>query len=87
MSFKATKPPLPRHLNHISSYDIAHPPAHVAMSDPTDKKPVADQAEDDAWFPSPYSLTQYVPPKTDFDGADYPNAYTGGKWKVLLIAT
>jgi len=57
------------------------------MSDSSDRKPVADQAEDDAWFPSPYSLTQYVPPKTDFDGANYPNRYTGGKWKVLLIAT
>jgi molecular chaperone Hsp31 and glyoxalase 3 len=53
-----------------------------------DRKPVADQAEDDAWFPSPYSLTQYVAPKTDFDGADYSSKkYTGGKWKVLLIAT
>lgn len=53
----------------------------------SDRKPVADQAEADAWFPSPYSLTQYVPPKTDFDGADYPNAYKGGKWRILLIAT
>lgn len=53
----------------------------------SDRNPAADQAEDDAWFPSPYSLSQYVPPKTDFDGASYPNAYKGGKWKVLLIAT
>jgi D-lactate dehydratase / protein deglycase len=57
------------------------------MSDNSDRKPVADQAEADAWFPSPYSLTQYVPPKTDFDGAEYPNAYKGGKWRILLIAT
>jgi len=57
------------------------------MSNSSDRKPAADQAEDDAWFPSPYSLTQYVPPKTDFDGAHYPNPYTGGKWKVLMIAT
>lgn len=57
------------------------------MSDTSDRKPVADQAESDAWFPSPFSLTQYVPPKTDFDGADYPNAYKGGKWRILLIAT
>lgn len=57
------------------------------MSNDSDRKPVADQAEDDAWFPSPYSLTQYVPPKTDFDGADYPNAYKGGKWRILLVAT
>lgn len=59
----------------------------TTMSNSSDRKPVADQAEDDAWFPSPYSLTQYVAPKTDFDGANYPNRYTGGKWKVLLIAT
>ncbi|MCO5566070.1 hypothetical protein L7F22_019746 [Adiantum nelumboides] len=51
-----------------------------------DRKPVADQAEDDAWFPSPFSLTQYVPKKTDFDGANY-TKYKGGKWKILLIAT
>lgn len=57
------------------------------MADSSDRKPVPDQAEADAFFPSPFSLTQYVPPKTDFDGADYPNRYTGGKWKVLLIAT
>ena len=53
----------------------------------TDRSPVPDQAEADAWFPSPYSLTQYTSPKSDFGGAHYPNAYTGGKWKVLLIAT
>lgn len=52
-----------------------------------DRAPVADQAEFNAYFPSPFSLTQYVGPKTDFDGADYPNAYKGGKWKVLLIGT
>lgn len=57
------------------------------MAQNADRKPVADQAEDDAWFPSPFSLTQYVPPKTDFDGANYPNAYKGGKWKVLVIAS
>lgn len=56
------------------------------MSNSSDRAPVRDQAEDDAWFPSPYSLTQYVSSKTDFDGADY-NAYKGGKWKVLMIAT
>ena len=57
------------------------------MSRTFERKPVADQAEADAWFPSPFSLTQYVPPKTDFDGANYPNAYKGGKWKILLVAT
>ncbi|KIY03481.1 uncharacterized protein Z520_00172 [Fonsecaea multimorphosa CBS 102226] len=57
------------------------------MSNPSDRNPVPDQAESDAWFPSPFSLTQYVPSKTDFDGADYPNAYKGGRWKIILIAT
>jgi len=57
------------------------------MSNSLDRAPVLDQAEADAWFPSPYSLTQYTAPKTDFDGANYANTYKGGKWKVLLIAT
>lgn len=57
------------------------------MSNDSDRKPVADDAEADAYFPSSFSLTQYVAPKTDFDGAYYPNAQKGGKWKVLLIAT
>lgn len=57
------------------------------MPNTSDHKPVQDQAESDAWFPSPFSLTKYTADKTDFDGADYPSAYKGGKWKVLLIAT
>ncbi|KAK1723192.1 hypothetical protein CaCOL14_001094 [Colletotrichum acutatum] len=57
------------------------------MSNASDRAPVRDRAEADAWFPSPFSLTKYTSPKTDFDGADYPNAYNGGRWKVLLIAT
>lgn len=57
------------------------------MAPSSDRAPARDQAEADAWFPSPYSLTQYVSSKTDFDGANYPNAYKGGKWKILLIAT
>lgn len=52
-----------------------------------DKKSAVDPAEFNAFFPSPFSLTQYVTAKTDFDGAEYPNKYTGGKWKILLIAT
>lgn len=57
------------------------------MFNTSDRKPVPDQAEADAWFPSPFSLTQYVTSKTDFNGAEYPNAYKEGKWRVLMIAT
>ncbi len=59
------------------------------MSSPQqeDRNPAVDAAEENAFFPSPYSLSQYTAPKTDFDGAAYPNAYKGGKWKVLMIAT
>lgn len=51
------------------------------------KEPSPDRAEYEAYFPSPYSLSQYVPPKSDFTGADYPDAYTGGRWKVLVVCT
>lgn len=39
------------------------------------------------FFPSRYSLTQYTRPTTDFDGFKFDQAYTGGKYKVLMIAT
>jgi len=51
------------------------------------KAPVPDRAEENAFFPSPYSLSLYTAPKTDFDGTVYPQPYTGKKWKVLMVAT
>ncbi|MFD0116895.1 glyoxalase III HchA [Streptomyces sp. NPDC058320] len=50
------------------------------------RAPTPDPAEDNAFFPSPYSLSQYTAPKTNFDGVQHKGAYTGGKWKVLMIA-
>lgn len=52
-----------------------------------DRNPAPDQAEDNAFFPSPYSLTQYTSNKTDFDGLATEEKYTGGRWKILTIAT
>ena len=51
------------------------------------KKPVADRAEHNAFFPSDYSLKQYTSKVTDFDGFKFDKAYNGGKYKVLMIAT
>lgn len=50
-----------------------------------DKRPTPDPAEDNAFFPSPYSLSQFTSPKSNLSGADYPSAYKGGSWKVLMI--
>ncbi|MES1926569.1 glyoxalase III HchA [Salinisphaera sp. T31B1] len=50
-----------------------------------DTRPTPDPAEHNAFFPSPYSLSQFTTPKSDLDGADYPNPYTGGRLKVLMI--
>jgi D-lactate dehydratase / protein deglycase len=55
-------------------------------ADDLSKDPTPDQAEDNAFFPSPYSLSQYTRPKTDFDGVEHEGAYTEGRWKVLMIA-
>lgn len=49
-----------------------------------DKRPTRDPAEDNAFFPSPYSLSQFTAPKSNLSGADYPNPYKGGK-KILMI--
>lgn len=48
------------------------------------KKPQPDPAEENAFFPSSYSLGQFTSPKSDLSGADYPTRYQGGK-KVLMI--
>ena len=50
------------------------------------KKPVPDRAEYNAFFPSEFSLNAYVAPKTDFNGVQFSQADTGGKYKVLMIA-
>ncbi|GAB7563468.1 protein deglycase HchA [Methylobacillus methanolivorans] len=50
-----------------------------------DKRPTPDPAEDNAFFPSPYSLSQFTAPKSDLSGAEYPQPYTGGRWKILVI--
>lgn len=51
-----------------------------------DKNPKPDPAEDNAFFPSPYSLSQFTSPKSNLSGADYPDPYAGGRWKILVIA-
>jgi len=50
-----------------------------------DMRPTPDPAEDNAFFPSPYSLSQFTAPVSDLSGADYPDAYSGGRWKILVI--
>ncbi|AIF48131.1 glyoxalase III HchA [Dyella japonica] len=52
-----------------------------------DRTPTPDPAENNAYFPSPYSLHTYTAPKSDLSDANYPDPYKGGKWKVLMIAT
>lgn len=51
------------------------------------KKPVPDEAEDNAFFPSPYSLSQFTSDTTDLADASYPNAHKGGRMKILVIVT
>lgn len=55
--------------------------------DKTSKTPTPDAAEQNAFFPSPYSLAQFTSSKTDFDGLKFTTPYRGGKWKVLMIAS
>ena len=50
------------------------------------RQPSPDPAERDAFFPSPYSLSQFTSETTDLSGADYPDARRDGRWKVLMIA-
>lgn len=54
-------------------------------NDALSKEPTPDAAENDAFFPSPYSLAEFTRPVTDLDGADYPKPYRGTR-KMLMIA-
>lgn len=57
------------------------------MSNQTvDKNPRPDPAEENAFFPSSFSLSQFTSPKSDLSGAEYPTPYKGGK-KILMIGT
>ncbi|THT95900.1 protein deglycase HchA [Lampropedia puyangensis] len=49
-----------------------------------DKKPQPDVAENNAFFPSTYSLSQFTSKKSDLSDVDYANRYTGSK-KILMI--
>lgn len=48
-------------------------------------KPTPDPAEDNAFFPSAYSLSQFTSPKSDLADAEYSMPYRGAKLKVLMI--
>ena len=50
-------------------------------------EPVKDRAEHNAYFPSDYSLSIYTNLVTNFDGFKFDKTYSGGKYKVLMIAT
>lgn len=53
------------------------------MSEPS-KHPTPDPAEQNAFFPSPYSLSQFTAPRSNLSGADYPAPYRG-TGKILML--
>ncbi|WP_417642403.1 glyoxalase III HchA [Enterobacter kobei] len=55
------------------------------MSSEKSKQPQIDHAEDNAFFPSEYSLGEFTSPVSDLSDADYPRHHNGGK-KILVIA-
>ncbi|KFI25866.1 chaperone protein HchA [Haematobacter missouriensis] len=53
---------------------------------PLSKEPQPDEAEFNAFFPSKFSLSQFTSAKSDLEGADYPQPYTG-RGRILMIGT
>lgn len=56
------------------------------MSTELSNQPAPDAAQDDAFFPSPYSLTLYTAKKSDYDGTTCSTPYKGDQ-KFLAILT
>lgn len=50
-----------------------------------DKRPQPDPAEDNAFFPSPFSLSQFTSSKSNLSGADYPARASGNARKILMV--
>lgn len=57
----------------------------MTNTDTPSKNPAADPAEFGAYFPSPFSLSQFTSPRSDLADADYPAPYTGRRWKILMV--
>lgn len=53
---------------------------------PLSKTPQPDEAEFNAFFPSPYALKQFTRPTSGLEGADYPHPYRGTR-RILVICT
>ena len=70
----------------IVTVDEEPPPSESETLMFDSKKPQPDQAEHEAYFPSEFSLGQYVSPKSDFADA-VKHTVSSGPRKVLLIAT
>lgn len=51
------------------------------------QQPKRDMAENNAYFPSDYSLSLYTRPVTDFDGFKIDAPYTGKNNKILMVAS
>lgn len=50
-------------------------------------RPIRDDGHDDAFSPSPLSLRLFTTDKTNLSGADYPDPYRGGRWKILVVGS
>ena len=53
---------------------------------PLSKEPQPDEAELNAFFPSPFSLKQFTKPMSGVEGANYPQPYRGMR-RILVICT
>lgn len=53
---------------------------------PLSKEPQPDEAEFNAFFPSKFSLSQFTSSRSDLEGAEYPQPYTGTR-RILMIGT
>ena len=53
---------------------------------PLSKEPQPDEAEFNAFFPSPYSLEQFTKPTSGLENAEYPRPYRGTQ-RILVICT
>ena len=87
---KAAAPPLELSQTNLNILRAVLPLFYNILENPNDRTVQTTRRRPrraQRLFPSDYSLSQYTAPKTNYTGTKFAQPYTGGKFKVLMVAT
>ena len=87
---KAAAPPLELSQTNLNILRAVLPLFYNILENPNDRTVQTTRRRPrraQRLFPSDYSLSQHTAPKTNYTSTKFAQPYTGGKFKVLMVAT